>query len=303
MTACRWNVAIVAAAGAGLALWSSSTAVAQTQDAPTQYEERPNRIRIEYVPPTNPAHQKLYEFIRERQVLETVQKIFSPFRLPLEVTIKTIGCDGVSNAWYSRQGKEPLIRLCYEYLQEILDKAPAETTQAGFSRSDTLLGQFFYAVAHEFGHASFDMYDVPVFGREEDAADHFSTYIMLQFGKDRARRLIGGAAYSYSDFIKGYKDKPNVSLPLLAFSSNHGSPEERFYNMLCIAYGSDATLFADLVEKEYLPKSRAKVCRYEYQMLAWAWRETIKPHIDQDMARTVLDTVWIPHPESRPVPE
>src|SRR5215472_3886075 len=95
MTACRWNVAIVAAAGAGLALWSSSTAVAQTQDAPTQYEERPNRIRIEYVPPTNPAHQKLYEFIRERQVLETVQKIFSPFRLPLEVTIKTIGCDGV----------------------------------------------------------------------------------------------------------------------------------------------------------------------------------------------------------------
>jgi hypothetical protein len=126
---------------------------------------------------------------------------------------------------------------------------------------------------------------------------------MLQFGKDRARRLIGGAAYSYAEFIKGYKDKPNVTLPLLAFSSNHGSPEERFYNLLCIAYGSDATLFADVVEKGYLPQSRAKGCRYEYQVLAWAFHHEISPHVDLDMARKVLDTTWLPQPDAHPVPK
>jgi hypothetical protein len=93
-----------------------------------------------------------------------------------------------------------------------------------------------------------------------------------------------------------------VTLPLLAFSSNHGSPEERFYNLLCIAYGSDATLFADVVEKEYLPQSRAKGCRYEYQVLAWAFRHEISPHIDQEMARKVLDTTWIEQPDRRPSP-
>lgn len=273
------------------------------QPAPAQPEEaRTNRVHIEYVPPKNPAHQKLYESVKERRPLETLQQIFAPFRFPLDVTLRTVGCDGVSNAWYDRQGKQPIISLCYEYLQEILDKMPTGTTPAGFSPSDAVHGQLFYAAAHEFGHASFDLLDVPVFGREEDAADQFAAYIMLQFGKDRARRLIGGAAYSYAGFIKGYKDKPNVTLPLLAFSSNHGSPEERFYNLLCIAYGSDATLFADVVEKEYLPRSRAKGCRYEYQVLAWAFRHEISPHIDQEMARKVLDTTWIAQPDRRPSP-
>jgi hypothetical protein len=37
---------------------------------------------------------------------------------------------------------------------------------------------------HETGHAVFDLLEVPVLGREEDAADLFSAYIMLHFGKD-----------------------------------------------------------------------------------------------------------------------
>jgi hypothetical protein len=333
MNPCRRRLAIAIAAGLWIAASSDDFAAAQTQAAlaetadngsilpllaqddtaqqsspapqstPAEPDEQPrtNRIRIEYVPPTNPAHQKVYELIKERHALETLQQVFAPFRFPLDVTIKTVGC-GVSNAWYDRQGKKPIISLCYEYLQEIVDNMPAGTTPAGFSPTDTVVGQFFYAATHELGHASFDLLDVPVFGREEDAADQFAAYIMLQFGKDRARRLIGGAAYSYAGFIKGYKDKPNVTLPLLAFSSNHGSPEERFYNLLCIAYGSDATLFADVVEKEYLPQSRAKGCRYEYQVLAWAFRHEISPHIDQEMARKVLDTSWIPQPGTRPSP-
>ena len=50
---------------------------------------------------------------------------------------------------------------------------------------------------HETGHAVFDILKVPVFGREEDAADLFSAYIMLQFGKEDAHRLILGSAYQY----------------------------------------------------------------------------------------------------------
>ena len=38
---------------------------------------------------------------------------------------------------------------------------------------------------------------IPLFGREEDAADQFSAYIMLHFGKEDAHRLIEGAAYQY----------------------------------------------------------------------------------------------------------
>ncbi len=141
----------------------------------------------------------------------------------------------------------------------------------------------------------FDIFDVPVFGRQEDAADQFATYILLQFGGERAYKLIAGAAYGYHEYIKDLKDKPKVTLPLAAFSSDHGTPEERFYNLLCTAYGYDATLFADLV-KERLPESRAKKCKFEYDDLRFAFRQVFSVHLDYDKVKKVLATDWFSNP-------
>jgi len=93
--------------------------------AATEYA--PNRIRIEYVPPTNPAHQPLYEMIKEQHALEKLQQIFAPLKFPMDVTIRTVGCDGHINAWYS----QPVVTICYEYLAEIWRDMPKETTPLG----------------------------------------------------------------------------------------------------------------------------------------------------------------------------
>ena len=42
----------------------------------------------------------LYETIRQRQVLEMLQRMLSPFRFPVALTIKTMGCDGLVNSWF-----------------------------------------------------------------------------------------------------------------------------------------------------------------------------------------------------------
>src|SRR5262245_63762373 len=65
-------------------------------------EAQTNRMVVEYVPPTNPAHQALYDRLKERRVLEKLQEVFSPFRLPVELKLRIVGCDGVSNAWYQK---------------------------------------------------------------------------------------------------------------------------------------------------------------------------------------------------------
>ena len=114
--------------------------------------------------------------------------------------------------------------------------------------------------------------------------------------------MVTGAAYSYKAYIKDYKQKPSVTLPLAAFSSDHGAPEERFYNLLCMAYGYDAKVFADLVDKEYLPKTRAKNCLFEYKDLEYAFQQVFGPHIDHEMARKVLDTRFLTDTSPRPAP-
>jgi hypothetical protein len=252
-----------------------------------------NRIRIEYIAPKNPEHQSLHDMLKARAALETVQKLFSPFRLPMDVTIKTVGCDMV-NAWYEIQDGRAAVTICYEYLQVIMQHAPKETTPEGVTRADALVGQILFLVAHEMGHAVFELFDLPVFGREEDAADQLAAYFLLQLGKERVRGLIGGAAYMYAGYVKDYKENPKVAVPLEAFSSNHGSPEERFYNLLCVAYGADRELFADLVEKGYLPKTRAGSCPYEYKTLAKAVRSQIGPHVDRQMATEIWQSNWMP---------
>jgi hypothetical protein len=256
-------------------------------------------IHIEYQEPKNAALKPIREFMMQRRVLETYRELLSPFRMPEDLYIKAVDCDGVPNAYFFRENELATIRICYDYLKEIQDKLPKETTPAGIEPRDALIGQLMFALMHEFGHAAFDLYQIPVFGRQEDAADQFATYIMLQFGGDKAYRLIKGAAYSYKGFIKALKDKPEVTKPLAAYSSDHGAPEERFYNLACTAYGYDPKIFAELVDKDYLPEHRAKVCQFEYGNLRFAFRKMITPNINMARAREVIDKSFRPEGNER----
>lgn len=255
-------------------------------------DAQPNRIRIEYVIPKSSEHQTIYQIIKERRALEKLQEIYGAFQLPIDLGLRTVECDGISNAWYQR-GQ---VSVCYEYLNEIRKMMPPHTTEAGVAPNDAIAGQFFYVLSHEMGHAMFDLLDVPVFGRSEDAADQFATYIMLQFGKDQARRLIMGAAHSYKNYVM----KPNVTAPLAAFSDSHSPPPVRFYNMLCLTYGADPVLFADFVTKEYLPEARASDCKREYGEVAYAFKKLIAPHLDKSIAQNALQKSWLPDEKGRP---
>jgi hypothetical protein len=249
-------------------------------------EVHTNRIRIEYIAPNNPAYNPIYERLKDRQTLERLQGIFSPLLLPFDLTLRTQDCGGVANGRYTR----PVITVCYEYVNDFLKALPQEPTPEGITPMDAAYGQFFYVFAHEMGHAVFDIFHVPIFGRAEDAADQFATYIMLQFGKDQARRLIGGAAYGYHMYVQNLQ----VTAPLAAFSDVHGAPAQRFYNLICLAYGASSAVFADVVNKGYLPRERAQDCRGEYDQAAYAFQDLIEPHVDQTLKRQVLDQTWLP---------
>jgi hypothetical protein len=253
---------------------------------------KPNRIKIQYVPPKNPAHQPIYDRLKQARFLEKAQSFLSPFRLPRTLLMKTEGCDGEANAWYENDA----ITLCYEYIEETWRAAPTETTPGGVTPVDALVAPAADTMLHEFGHAIFDILKLPVFGREEDAADQVAAYIVLQLGKDQARRQIAGVAYAYMTEAKA---EAKTTPKLDRFANEHGTPAQRFYNVLCIAYGADPKLFGDLVAKGYLPKDRAEGCDDEYQQAAFAFQTLIRPHLDLKLAKKVLSKSWLPPPTAR----
>jgi hypothetical protein len=100
-----------------------------------QPDLQPNRIRVQYDEPTDPQLRTVYEIMMRRRPLHKVQEIFSPLRLPVDLAVKTTQC-GMSNAWYRR----PEVTLCYEYLRELRDMAPSETSPDGVTPVDAVVG-------------------------------------------------------------------------------------------------------------------------------------------------------------------
>jgi hypothetical protein len=248
-----------------------------------------NRVSIRYVPPKNPAHQEIYTELKQRGALEKLQKLLSPIRLPETLRISLDECDGEPDAFY----EDAEITICYEYIDELVKNMPQETTPSGITPIDTVIGPVVEVSLHEFAHALFDMLELPVFGRQEDAADQVAAYTLLQFGESEARRLIAGTAHAYH--IDETKIDPCRSIE--DYASEHGMPAQRFFNVLCIAYGADTKLFGDIVSKGYLPKSRAKYCEEEYEQVQDAVDLMIVPHIDLDLADKMMNRAWLREPE------
>ena len=187
------------------------------------------------------------------------------------------------NSYYQRKNFRPTVTLCYEFLKRTLELLPNEINPVGLTPPDAALGQFFWVTFHEVGHAAFDMFNVPIFGHEEDAADNFATFIMLQFGKGQARRLINGAAWAWRAYLGDYQKNPVMQTRLAAFATDHGLPQERFYNLVCLSFGANSQEFTDFAS--FLPPTRSPNCSHEYQTLVRAFRQEIGPHIDQERAR------------------
>jgi hypothetical protein len=263
----------------GFAAWASPAAT----QAPAPAAPVGSQVRIVYGEPKNPAHLPIYERLKKRRVLEDLQEFMSPLKLPQPLTIKMEGC-GVVNAYYSSGA----VTICYEYVAWLHQIAAKITLSNEISLEDAVVGPFVDVLLHEVAHAIFDLLKIPLFGREEDAADQLAAFILLQFGPDVARRTIVGTALLFRQMAE--EQVPGTA----DYAAAHGLPAQRFFNVLCIAYGAEPKLFADYVKQGFLPVFRIGSCRWEYRQIAHAFKTLISPHIDPVLQEKVRGREWLP---------
>ncbi|MGE7415000.1 DUF4344 domain-containing metallopeptidase [Methylobacterium tarhaniae] len=229
------------------------------------------RTRVVYEPPRKAAYRGIYREMRDHRVLERVAAIVGLVRLPTRLTYRLKECAGELNAWYAPENRS--VTVCYELLDSIVQAAPRARSPAGVTRQEAIRGPVFQILLHESSHALFDLLDVPILGREEDAADQVASLILLHLSPADARMVVAGGGYY---FATAAKDEP---VDKGAFADVHGLSWQRFYNLACMAYGSDRSRYRTIVSKGYLPKERADGCGEEYEQVAFAFRKLIGPHL------------------------
>jgi hypothetical protein len=246
------------------------------------------QIEIAYVEPKNPAFQPIYDKLKKRRVLEDLQAFLSPLKLPRKIQVKLDQC-GNSGGHYKPGG--PVV-ICYEYVDQLERAAPDVTLQIGgrpFTKEDALVGSFVHVVLHEVARAVFDILEIPVWGREEHAADRVAGFIMFQFGDKVAYRTLVGTSWFLSQTSVAISGLPTGDFSYVR--GVDGDNFQRFYNTLCIALGADPERFAFL--KKTLPEGRAEGCRWEYVQLQRSFADTFMPHIDRELMAKVRAVDWL----------
>ncbi len=252
-------------------------AAAQAEPPPL----RTGQARIVYGEPQNEKQRSIRAAMQEQRILETVAALLNAFRLPRELTVEVRGCDGREGAWYGFDKAN----FCYEYVELVQRHAPKVATPGGIPRADSIVGAVLDTILHEVGHGIIEMLEIPVLGREEDAADFFSIYLMLQFPPEDAKRLIEGVAFNMGSEAR--EDLSQKVRPQL-FAGAHPPNAQRHYNVLCLAYGADPALF-DNGPPAGLPAWRARnSCGDEWVLLRRAFVKLILPHVDEGQLRDAI---------------
>jgi hypothetical protein len=241
------------------------------------------QVEIAYVPPSNPAFRPIQERLQQYQVLEQTRRLLTPLKLPRKLSVRFEQC-GAARRPFKAQGPATICYEMIEQIERIAAKVDPSMTQM------VLIGTVVQTVFHEVAGAVFDILQVPLWGRSEDAADNLTAFLMLQFGDDLAGLMISGTAVFFATSDRTWTGSQFADVT---------SPEgQRYFNFACMAYGSDPKTFAFLAKAEpdkkpLLPESRAPRCAGEYQKFRRAFELRIMPYVDPDLLVRVRATPWL----------
>lgn len=121
---------------------------------------------------------------------------------------------------------------------------------------------------HELGHALIDVLELPVLGREEDAADALSALLIHQiWEEDSAAEMIDATAnafwmYAVEAEESGYEP---------AYWGEHSLDLQRYYNLICLFYGADPEGREFIITDYELPENRAERCPNEFAQTEASW--------------------------------
>lgn len=222
---------------------------------------------VEHAVVQNARYREIDRQIKSEKVLENAaNRLNQALILPYDIALRTKDC-GQVNALYDPNDHS--VTVCYELMEYYykLFKSTGKTDDAAYEKMNNAVR---FAFLHEIGHALIDTYKLPIMGNEEDAADRCSSYISLEEIPDGVKYVLAAAdAFAVESKMSASENRNPADEHLLQ--------KQRFYNSLCLIYGSNADKYDYFVTENYLPKERAVRCPNEFERTMQSWKELLKP--------------------------
>jgi hypothetical protein len=146
--------------------------------------------------------------------------------------------------------------------------------QQRVARVEFVVGNTLVLLLHEIGHVLISQFQLPVLGREEDAADTYAALTMLRIGTSFTVQSLAGAAKGW--FFDARRDQEIGDKPL--YYDEHNVSAQRAYQIVCLMVGSDPEKFKSLADQANMPEERQNTCKRDYKKASGAWSAVLAPH-------------------------
>lgn len=146
----------------------------------------------------------------------------------------------------------------------------AGAAQADADRDAFVASNVITTLYHELGHALVHLLELPVLGREEDAADALATLLVHHLhDEDRAAQLISDTALGYAYAMA----QTDGAAP--EYWGVHSLDGQRLAMMVCHFYGAAPEGRFDLAVELGMPPEMADTCAWEYESVSMGWGTTL----------------------------
>ncbi|WP_179475559.1 DUF4344 domain-containing metallopeptidase [Mycolicibacterium vinylchloridicum] len=256
---------------------SGSSAASETSNGKgpgeTASADAGGKMIVSYDDATSPEAINGKKLLQDNKVLEDLAAdINQSLKLPEDIPLHGSQCDQ-ANAFWSPSNKT--ITICYEDAdlgQKIFANAGDPDPDASAIGSEDAT---FY---HEAGHMAVTLYNLPITGKEEDAADQLAAYILLTPGD--SGKVDSESVTAVKDFARAFQASASARTELGAadMADVHSLDQQRVYNLQCWIYGSNPEANADMVTEGGLPQERAQLCPDEWKQVSHAWSTLLDDH-------------------------
>jgi hypothetical protein len=129
-----------------------------------------------------------------------------------------------------------------------------------------VLGNIEYLLVHEIAHLLIGEKNIPIIGPVENAADYIATLALIReepldpAQRDRAERFLLASAGAFAASWQAGRAL-DADVP---YWGTHALSIQRYYQIVCLLYGSDPAAFADVLQSAGVPEAKAQSCIAEY---------------------------------------
>jgi hypothetical protein len=262
--------------GGGDSSTTSSSTVAGASGASGEQGPTSAAVDVTFASPSgNQANATGAYLLKANRLPYLMNSLAQAFEVPDEITVRGVNGFG-GGPFYSPQNNT--ITFQYGFANLVFQTMKQLNPQYNDYRLGTAVGAVdSFILAHEFTHALIAIYDLPVLGKEEDAADELATLILLK-APQGGKYVFDAAQFWYA--LSKQQRVPSVS----DYADVHSLDLQRAYAMICDLAGSSKDAYQQVAQLKLLPPARLQGCPAEYQQHVDSFEQVLGDHLQGSLA-------------------